>query len=154
MKPGPIESLTVRQTDPGIVTATWDALPEGVTYVVRWGPVGVGWGDKYSPEKDGFENQHSTDKTAFVLSGLDVGATGEIQVAAFDSRETGADRYGPISEPVAFAVTEWDSSQPAEPEVAEVPEPTPDGHTILLVKKLSVRVPGFGTWHLYREEQA
>lgn len=117
-RPGPITGLTVTQTGEGIVTARWDDQPDPIVFYVRWGPVGLHWGEKYDPNGSGFENQHVTDETAFVLSNIAVGQDGEIQVVARDSTLAQADRYGPISDPVVFLVEEW------------VPPPDPPADTI------------------------
>lgn len=119
-RPGPIENIIVRQTGPGIVTANWDPHPEGILYVIRYGPVGVPWWEKFDPDGD-FQNEHRTGTPAFVLSGVAVGQTGEIQVVAFDSIQTGNDRYGPISDPVAFEVTEWENPDPSAPDTVQFP---------------------------------
>lgn len=113
-QPGPIENLHVRQTGPGIISATWNGHPDPIIYVVRWGPVGVHWGLKFDPSGD-YQNEHRTDLTGFVLSGVEVGQTGEIQVVAYDSTATGSARYGPISEPAVFQAEEWENPDPGEP---------------------------------------
>lgn len=164
-RPGPITGLEVAQTGEGIVTARWDDQPDPIVFYVRWGPVGLHWGELYDPNGTGFLNQHVTDETAFVLSNVAVAQTGRVQVVAYDSTLAQADRYGPISEPVNFRVDEWNEPPPGPADTIAYPATTeahfprnadefwltmPDGRRMKMGRLWKwIDAGWFGTWGIW-----